>query len=239
MIRLFFISSKGLPRLIKTMLKSQSKILLRCFWSLIILLSGYYLFRAIRFRFIEEGIGDTFWNKQFWFVFHLATAIAPLVLGPFQFWRWFRTRHMRWHRLLGKIYVVGSLLGGITALYLGITQPYQGSIVPVVLLALLWLFCTSAAWVTIKRKNVQGHRLFMIRSYVLAMTFITLRVLSDLVEHTNVLFFIDHPDVRDATHEWVSCFVPLLITEVCISWLPSITPPKKSKKSPDPTRLAP
>jgi uncharacterized membrane protein len=211
------------------MLRQQSKFPLRLFWSLIILLSGYYLFRAIRFRFIEEGIGDTFWNKQFWFIFHLLTAILPLALGPFQFWSWFRKRYIRWHRLLGKIYIIGSLLGGLTALYLGFTQPYQGSIVPVVLLALLWLFCTTAAWITIRRKNVQAHRLFMIRSYVLALTFISLRILSDMVEHWNILFFIDDPDVRDTTYEWLSWVLPLMVTEICISWIPSMRMSRQMK----------
>lgn len=207
----------------------QSKISLRLFWSLVILLSGYYLFRAIRFRFLEEGIGDTFWNKQFWFVFHLLTAIAPLALGPIQFWSWFRKRHMRWHRLLGKIYIIGSLLGGCTALYLGFTQPYQGSIVPVILLALLWLFCTTAAWITILRKNVTAHRLFMIRSYVLALTFISLRILSDMVEQGYILSFIKHPDVRDATYEWLSWVLPLVVTEMCISWIPAMRATKQTK----------
>jgi uncharacterized membrane protein len=153
-------------------------------------------------------------------VFHLAAAIAPLALGPFQFWAWFHKRHIKWHRLLGKIYIVGSILGGLTALYLGFTQPYQGSIVPVIFLGLLWLFCTTAAWITIKRKNTQAHRLFMIRSYVLALTFVSLRVLFDIIEHWNILFFIDHPDVRDTTHEWLSWVLPLMITELCISWIP-------------------
>jgi len=200
---------------------------LRVFWMLVILLSGYYLSRAVRYRFFEEGIGPSFWNKQFWFVFHLFTAIAPLVLGPLQFWNWFRKRHMTWHRRLGKVYIFGSLLGGLTALYLGFTQPYQGSIVPVIILALLWLFCTTAAWVTILRKNVTAHKQFMIRSYVLALTFIFLRLLFDLIERWNLLFFIDHPDVRDTTHEWSSWVLPFLVTELCISWLPAMRSSKK------------
>ena len=99
----------------------------------------------------------------------------------------------------------------------------------VILLALLWLFCTSAAWITILRKNVQAHRLFMIRSYVLALTFISLRILSDMVEHWNILFFIDHPDVKDTTYEWLSWVLPLLVTELYISWIPSMRMPRKTK----------
>src|SRR5688572_17905082 len=137
----------------------KRKHVIRICWTLLILLSSYYLYRAINYRFIREGIGPTFWNKQFWFVSHLITAVIPLITGPFQFWNWFRIHHMKWHRLLGKIYIIGCLLGGLSALYLSITQPYPGSVVPAVMLALLWLYMTAAAWITIKRKNVQGHRL--------------------------------------------------------------------------------
>jgi uncharacterized membrane protein YozB (DUF420 family) len=206
----------------------KKKIVVRIFWTVIILLCSYYLYRAINFRFIKEGIGPTFWNKQFWFVSHLITAVIPLITGPFQFWTWFRNHHIKWHRLLGKIYIFGCLLGGMSALYLGITQPYPGSIVPTLILATLWLFMTSAAWITIKRRNVQAHRLFMIRSYTLALSFIFLRILSDLVYKHNFLSFIKNEDVKDATYEWMSWVLPVLVVEFFISWLPSI---KKTKFS--------
>ena len=209
-------------------MNNTKKLLGKIFWTIIILLSSYYLYRAINFRFIKEGIGPTFWNKQFWFVSHLATAVIPLITGPFQFWTWFRKHYIKWHRLLGKVYIIGCLLGGLSALYLGITQPYPGSVVPTLILALLWLFMTSAAWITIKRKNVQAHQLFMIRSYTLTLAFVFLRILSDLVYKHNFLSFITNEDVRDATYEWMSWILPLLVVEFFISWLPSI---KKSKSS--------
>jgi len=192
----------------------------KAFWISIVVLSAYYLYRAIVFRFYKEGIGETFWNKQFFFIFHLLTAILPLMLGPLQFWNWFRNRHAYWHRLLGKIYIAGSLLGGISALILGVLQPYEGSIVPVVMLALLWLFMTIAAWVTIRKRNIKAHRLFMIRSYALALTFVWLRILSDLVYKQNLLFFIKSDDIKDTTYEWVSWVLPILVVELFISWLP-------------------
>ncbi|MGV3528666.1 MAG: DUF2306 domain-containing protein [Flavisolibacter sp.] len=203
------------------------KIYGRAFWVSIVVLSAYYLYRAILFRFFNEGIGETFWNKQFYFVFHLLTAILPLVLGPLQFWNGFRTRYTYWHRLLGKVYIVGSLLGGVSAFVLGVLQPYEGSIVPVVILSLLWLFMTSAAWITIRNKNIKAHRLFMIRSYTLALTFVWLRILSDLVYNHNLLFFIQSQDIRDATYEWMSWVLPLLLVELMISWIPLM----KSKRS--------
>jgi uncharacterized membrane protein len=198
----------------------NKKLFSKLLWSIIILLSIYYFYRGIRFRYFIEGPGDTFWNKQFWYVFHIATAIAPLVLGPFQFWTWFRIHHVKWHRLLGKVYIIGSLFGGLTAFYLGvITMPFEGSIVPLFFLSVLWVFMTTAAWVSIKQKNVNAHRLFMIRSYVLAMVFVWLRLMGDM-PFDIIFFYIKSPDMRDATHEWLSWVLPLLITELCISWIP-------------------
>lgn len=192
----------------------------RIFWTIVIILSIYYFYRAINYRFFKAGIGDAFWDKQFWFVSHLLTAIAPLVLGPFQFWTWFRTHHIKWHRLLGKLYILGCLFGGLTALYLGYTQPYEGSIVPVMILAVLWMFMTISAWLSIKNRNIEAHRLFMIRSYTLTLVFVFLRILGDLISNYGLLSFIENTDIRDTTQEWLSWVIPLLTVEVIISWLP-------------------
>lgn len=196
------------------------RVISKAFWTTIILFSVYYLYRAILFRFYKEGIGPTFWDKQFFFIFHILTAILPLALGPLQFWNGFRNRYNYWHRQLGKVYITGSLLGGVSALILGVLQPYEGSIVPVVILSLLWLFMTIAAWVTIRNKNIKPHRLFMIRSYTLALTFVWLRILSDLVYEHNLLFFIKSDEIKDTTYEWMSWVLPLLIVEFFISWIP-------------------
>jgi uncharacterized membrane protein len=208
---------------------TRKNIIIKIFWFFLIVLSAYYLYRAISYRFVREGIGPTFWNKQFWFVSHFVTAVLPLILGPFQFWVWFRNHKIKLHRLLGKLYILGCLFGGLSAIYLGITQPYDGSIVPTLLLATLWLFMTSAAWITIKRKNIQAHRLFMIRSYTLTLAFVFLRILSDLVYEHNFLDFIDNQDVRDATYEWMSWVIPILVVEFYISWLPSIRKNKHAR----------
>ena len=98
--------------------------------------------------------------KVFWYYAHLATAIAPLALGPLQFWTWLRVKHVKMHRLLGKIYLIGSLLGGLTALYLGITIDLEGSVVPLILLSITWIFMTVAAYITIRNGNIISHNIF-------------------------------------------------------------------------------
>ncbi len=193
----------------------------KAFWIIVIALSTYYFYRGLRFRFFEEGLGESLWNKKFWYVFHISFSIAPLLLGPIQFWKWFRQNHTKWHRFLGKFYIIGSLFGGLTALYLGVTigSEYEGSIVPLILLSCLWIFMTSAAWITILKKNVIAHRLFMIRSYSFALVFVFLRIIGDLPSD-KFFFFIQSPAIKDATQEWLSWVLPLLVVEFSLSWWP-------------------
>lgn len=190
----------------------------KIFWFTIILLSAYYLYRGIKFRFFTDGNLET---KAIWYYLHLATAIAPLVLGPLQFWTWLRVNHRNLHRTIGKIYIIGALLGGLTALYLGLTIDLEGSIVSLFLLSTTWLFMTICAWISIKRKNIIAHRLFMIRSYGLGLVFVFLRLIGDIPQD-KLFYFIDSPEIRDSTLEWVSWVIPLLTIELIFSWIPSI-----------------
>ena len=194
----------------------------RAFWFVIALLSAYYLYRGIKFRFFTDGNLET---KAIWYYAHLATAIAPLLIGPFQFWTWLRLNHVTVHRRMGKIYIIGSILGGLTAFYLGLTIDLEGSVVPLLLLSTTWLFMTISAWVTIRKGNVTAHRLFVIRSYGLAMVFVFLRLVGDIPQD-KLFFFIDSAEIRDTTLEWVSWILPLLTIELIFAWIPSM---KKSR----------
>lgn len=190
----------------------------KIFWLAIILLSTYYLYRGIKFRFFTDGNLET---KVIWYYSHLATAIAPLVIGPLQFWTWLRLNHVTLHRTLGKIYIIGSILGGLTAFYLGVTIDLEGSIVPLLLLSTTWLFMTTCAWISIRQGNIIAHRLFVIRSYGLAMVFVFLRLMGD-VPQNKLFFFIESPEIRDTTLEWISWIIPLLTIELIFSWIPSM-----------------
>jgi len=200
------------------------KLLIKVFWTIVILLSAYYLYRGIKFRFFTDGNLN---SKPIWYFSHFATALAPLLLGPFQFWTWLRVKHVRIHRLLGKIYIIGSLLGGATAFYLGLTIDLPGSVVPLLLLSATWIFMTTCAWIAIRNRNIIAHRLFMIRSYALAMVFVFLRLIGDIPQE-KLFFFIDSMEIRDTTLEWISWILPLLTIELIFSWLPSL---RRSVKS--------
>jgi uncharacterized membrane protein len=196
----------------------NKKLLARIFWFAVVLLSAYYLYRGIKFRFFTDGNLET---KAIWYYLHLATALAPLLLGPLQFWTWLRVNHVTIHRTMGKIYIVGSLLGGLTALYLGLTIDLEGSVLPLLLLSITWLFMTISAWISIRQRNIVAHRLFVIRSYGLALVFVFLRLIGDIPQD-KLFFFIESDVTRDVTLEWVSWVIPLLTIELIFAWIPSM-----------------
>jgi Predicted membrane protein (DUF2306) len=122
---------------------------------------------------------------------------------------------------MGKMYIIGSIIGGLTAFYLGLTIDLEGSIVPLLLLSTTWLFMTTSAWVSARRGNIIAHRLFVIRSYGLAMVFVFLRLIGDIPQD-KLFFFIGSPEIRETTLEWVSWIIPLLSIELIFAWIPSM-----------------
>ncbi len=59
--------------------------------------------------------------SEFWYSMlftHITTSIVALVIGPFTLSTKFRERNINRHRIAGRIYMVGILLGGLSGLYL-------------------------------------------------------------------------------------------------------------------------
>jgi hypothetical protein len=50
----------------------------------------------------------------------------------------------------------------------------------------LWLFCTLAAFITARNRQIQVHRQWMIRSYAFTLNFIFARVLNPLPAYTGM-----------------------------------------------------
>lgn len=189
-------------------------------WALLIGLSGYYLYRAILFRFVPPGaLGPTLFDKQIWYVSHLAFALPVLLGAPLQFSQRLRRARAALHRQLGRAYVIGATGAALTAIWLGATLDLEGSRLPIVLLGLLWLGFTLAAWRCAVRRDFVAHRQFMIRSYGLALVLVWLRIIGDVPGDT-MFFYIKDQAIRDTTQEWMSWVVPLIVMELALSWWP-------------------
>lgn len=111
------------------------------------------------------------------FFVHVYASLWVLFAGFTQFSGWLLKNKPRLHRTLGYIYVADVLLvTGPAGLLMGFYA--NGGItsrIAFVALALLWIFCTAMAFIKAKQKNFKAHRNYMIRSYALTLSALTLR----------------------------------------------------------------
>jgi uncharacterized membrane protein len=156
-------------------------------------------------------------HKAIWrwaFYTHISTSLIVLLLGIFQFIPVLLKAAPKLHRLMGKIYVllvlcVSAPSGFIMALYAngGLWAKISFS-----LISLLWFFFTLQAYLKIKKQQVQSHTAFMIRSYALTLSAITLRTYVVILPH----FFILHSSEMYALISWLSWVPNLILAEILI-----------------------
>jgi uncharacterized membrane protein len=169
------------------------------------------------FGFNKETFGS-YWNYKWPLIGHISGGLLALIIGPFQFSKTFRNKFMTTHRWLGRIYLTAILIGTISSTYLAWTSAYrvnfswafglQG-------LAFAWITTASMAYISVMRGRILQHKEWMIRSYVVTFAFVTFRWLQDLqIAHQLMNKF----EERGPTIIWLSWTIPLLITEIILSW---------------------
>ncbi len=202
------------------------------FWAFIVAISLYFFadnVLAYLFGYRSKMLGPTLFNNQLWMVMHLVGGSLALLLGPIQFWKSIRTRYLNYHRLSGKIYIIGALLAGTSALRLSVVSVCVPCRVSLLFLAVAVLFTTGAAWYTIRHKNIKAHRQFMVRSYVTVLSFVAVRI-DGLVSLSFLFGTIPDATFNRTVNEYFFSFMPLLITEVFLTWLPAIKATRSIRK---------
>lgn len=195
-----------------------SDVALFCLWSVILGMLFYFM-RYVIMRYantnVQPSFGNTLLNKQLFFYAHITAGSLALLTGPLQFWKAFRTKYMRFHRITGKIYIIASLIAALCLIRLikpGPDAPSQ------TVVTILWFICTIAAWWTIKRKNIKAHKQFMARSYVFAFFFVEVRIYDMLGE--SIFSSVKKDGAWLANTDWLAWVVPFLILEMYQSWWP-------------------
>lgn len=141
-----------------------------------------------------------------WIVVHAGAAATALLLGGMQFSSSVRQRWARLHRLNGRIYVIACLLGGASALVLSAgvsTGPWAVS--GFGLLGTIWIYVTLQGLSTARSRNFSAHRIWMIRSYALTCSAVTLRIYLPFSQIIGVDFNSAYPPIA-----WLA-WVPNLI----------------------------
>jgi uncharacterized membrane protein len=197
-----------------------NRILLFAFWSVLILLSAWFYFdNAVAYLFGYRN--ERFAENQLWFIAHILGATCSLFLGPIQFWKFIRTKYLKFHRLAGKIYVIGTLIAAVSALRLALLFDCVGCRFSLIPLSVLLFLTTALAWYTIKQKNIIAHKQFMARSYTCALAFVFVR-LYQVVPLDFMFDVIDDPNVKGVVIEWMFSILPLILVEIGMIWIPSI-----------------
>ena len=117
-------------------------------------------------------------HYQIAFFSHVYTSIFVLILGIPQFISWVRQKLPSWHKNLGKIYIsivlfVAAPSGFIMAIYANGNSFTKFSFI---LQSILWFAFTLYAFRLVRTKNWKKHEHFMIRSYALTLSAISLRL---------------------------------------------------------------
>jgi CubicO group peptidase (beta-lactamase class C family) len=114
----------------------------------------------------------------FSFYTHISLGGIPLLIGWIQFSQKIRNRYLKFHRIVGKIYVASILVGGPFAFYLGFFV-YGGLTTQIGFTfgAFIWILTTFLGYSTIRKGNVAKHREYMMYSYAGTCAAIVLRLI--------------------------------------------------------------
>jgi uncharacterized membrane protein len=137
---------------------------------------------------------------------HLIGGGLALALGAFQLNAALRRGRIQLHRIIGRVYVVCVLIGGISGLRLAIAS--QGGMIAHVgfgALACVWLLTTIRGFLLIRAGSDIDHRASMIRSYSLTFAAVTLRIYLPLSLAVGFPFDVAYPAIA-----WL-CWVPNII----------------------------
>ena len=158
---------------------------------------------------------------------HMLGGSVMLFFGGVNLYVGATRKHFKFHKLVGRFYLLGGSIGAITAIALALSPAHKSdpSVVltnlssSLVTLALAWLAAAAMAYRAVRNRRFDSHRDWVIRSYVLAWAFVFCRIASRV------------PAVGDLgggqAFIWLSWVAPLLICEVAIQWRAGAHEPRR------------
>jgi len=141
---------------------------------------------------------------------HTFCGVIALLAGPVQFSSRLRQRHLKFHRVLGRIYVIAVFIGALTGIALAAGRP---SLPGTSMQAAAWIVCTTAAFITARNRHIAQHRQWMVRSYAVTFTFVSSRVLNLWPRYWSHL-----GDTLAAVGVIAFTLASLLIVDLALNW---------------------
>jgi uncharacterized membrane protein len=124
------------------------------------------------------ALDDLFARHPILTLVHIVPGMLFMILGPLQFSSGIRARHLRWHRLSGRVFVACGLVIGTSALVMSFGMPAIGGVnqaAATTLFGGFFLFALCKAFWHIRRREVALHREWMIRAFAIGLAVATIR----------------------------------------------------------------
>ena len=186
----------------------------RAGWALVTLLCtfvGVYAIALIAsgFDLVPGDVADNAFFTPLGLRLHIVAAAVALLVGPWQFVTALRRRVPRIHRVLGRTYVAGSVLGGGAGAAIALTTTH-GTVAGsgFLVLGLLWCVTTVVAVRAAVRRDLATHRRWMVRSFALTFAAVTLRLYLGVADAAG----LDYETSYDVV-AWLSWLPNLLAVE--------------------------
>ena len=146
------------------------------------------------------------------YILHIGGGSLVLLTAPFQFIAPIRNRYRRYHRFAGYTFVGGSVAAivGFLIVMPGETDMFWLSQFVAVS---LWSLCLAVAVTAIRRKHVLTHQHNMARAFVIAVYFVTVRIVDKHLMWA-LMPFSKVEGARYAHSDWLAWVVPLILVEI-------------------------
>lgn len=148
---------------------------------------------------------------RFAFYTHVFSSILVLIAGFSQFSKQLLRTKPRLHRNLGYVYVINILMitGPAGLLMSFYANGGLSSRIAFVLLSVLWIMFTAIALYKAIKRDFTAHRAFMIRSFALTLSAVTLRIWKVVIASTTDIPPMD----RYRIIAWLGWTLNLLVAE--------------------------
>jgi uncharacterized membrane protein len=130
-------------------------------------------------HYLQEPYNPGFLRFPTLVALHVVLGGVYLALAPFQFVKRIRSRHLAYHRRIGRLLVAIGVMVGATALFMGFVIPKGGLSERVVigLFGTVFLVALVKGFVHVRQRRVSLHREWMIRAFAIGLAIATARLI--------------------------------------------------------------